>query len=187
MKRICLLALLVALFSGCSVNRYLLTGDKSNEDYLMGVIKELSRDGQISKKPLVVVDLAPQILKEDIREYRLPVSKDMIGEIWTMEKQAGVGLFGTSAEGGVIVMFTKQFLEAANSKDDYNKILFLFEIHKQNDVKNILILLDGREIKKEEWDTLNLHEIKSIHLVKDPKIIEKYSDRGYSKIFLLQK
>jgi len=58
------------------MNRYLLTDDGTNEEYLIGVIKELAKDGQISKKPIIVVDLTPHIFKENIREYRLPISKE---------------------------------------------------------------------------------------------------------------
>jgi hypothetical protein len=111
------------------------------------VIKELAKAGQVSKKPIIVVDLTPHIFKENIREYRLPISKDMIGEIWTLEKNAGEAIYGSIAEGGVIVLNTPQFLADVNNTTDYNKVLFLLETHKQNDDNNVLILLDDREIQ----------------------------------------
>lgn len=187
MKNLTLLLILFTLLSGCSMNRYLLTDDGTDEEYLIGVIKELAEDGQISKKPIIVVDLTPHIFKENMREYRLPISKDMIGEIWTLEKYAGEAIYGPNAEGGVIVINTLQFLADVNNTTDYNKVLFLLETHKQNDDNNVLILLDDKEIQKEELDKLNLNELEYIRLVKDPAIIEKYSGKGYSKIFILHR
>ena len=184
MKQIFLLLVFLILLSGCSMNRYLLTDD---EEYLIGVIKEMAKDGQISKKPLVVLDLVPHIYQKKLKENRLPISKAEIEEIWSLEKYAGKAIFGTIAEGGVLVINTKQFLTTVNNKTNYDKILFLLETHKQSDENKILILLDNREIQKEELDKLNLNTLESIRLVKDTETIVKYSGEGYNKIFLLKK
>lgn len=166
------------------MNRYLLTDD---EEYLIGVIKKMAKDGQISKKPLVVLDLVPHIYQKNLKENRLPISKAEIEEIWSLEKYAGKAIFGTIAEGGVLVINTKQFLTTVNKPINYNKILFLLETHKQKDQDKILILLDGKEISKKEIDNMNLNELESIRLAKDTETIEKYSAEGYNKIFILKK
>lgn len=187
MKKVNLLLIFIILLSGCSMNRYLLTNDGVDEEYLIGVIKEMARDGQISKRPLVVLDLVPHIYQKELKQTRLPVSKEMIDEIWCLEKYAGEAIYGTIAEGGVLVINTKQFLTTVNSSTNYNKVLFLLETHKQKDQDKILILLDGKEISKKEIDNMNLNKLEYIRLVNDTESIEKYSAEGFHKIFILKR
>jgi hypothetical protein len=187
MKNVKLILIFLILLPSCSTNRYLLTNDGVDEEYLVGVIKEMARDGQISKKPLVVVDLVPHIFQKKLKEYRLPISKEMINEIWSLEKYAGEAIYGTIAEGGVLVINTKQFLTTVNSATNYNKVLFLLETHKLKDQDKILTLLDGKEISKKEIDNMNLNELESIRLAKDTETIEKYSSEGFHKIFILKR
>jgi len=187
MKKVKLLLMSIVLLSGCSVNRYLLTNDGNDEDYLIEVIKDMARDGQISKKPLVVVDLVPHIYQKDAKQTRLPISKEMIDEIWCLEKYAGEAIYGTIAKGGVLVINTKQFLTSVNSATNYNKVQFLLETHKQKDQNRILILFNGKEISKKEIDNMNLNELESIRLVNDTETIEKYSAKGFHKIFILKR
>jgi len=175
------------LLSGCSMNRYLITNNGVDEEYLIGVIKELARDGQISKRPLVVLDLVPHIYQKELNQNRLPISREMIDEIWCLEKYAGEAIYGTIAKGGVLVINTKQFLTSVNSATNYNKVQFLLETHKQKDQNRILILLDGKEISKKEIDNMNLNELESIRLVNDTETIEKYSAKGFHKIFILKR
>ncbi len=178
---------LLFLLSGCSVNRYLLTDVGPDELYLIGIIKEMAGDGQISRKPLVLVNLEPHVYPEQLKQYRLPLSKEMIEEIWSLEAYAGKAIYGKSAEGGVVVINTREFLTSIRSRDNYDKVLFLLEIHRQKEPGKILILLDDKKISKEEVDKLNLNQLKSIQLVTDTSTFGKYSTEEYDKIYLLKR
>ncbi len=96
------------LLSGFSpTERYLLQKNGSDEELLVRVIKELAEKGDISEKPLVVLDGVPYRYDIELKDSRLPIKSEEIDKIQVIDREMGVQVYGDSAHGGVLLITTK--------------------------------------------------------------------------------
>jgi hypothetical protein len=100
---------ILALLTGCSTNRYLINDNGVVDKFLINVLKTLSETKQISRKPLIVVDLKPYRYDKELKTERLSIPVESIAEIDLMAKDPGIDMYGKSAKGGVILITTKPF------------------------------------------------------------------------------
>jgi hypothetical protein len=100
---------ILVLLTGCSTNRYLINDNGVEDKLLITVVKTLSETKQISRKPLIVVDLKPYRYDKELKTERLSLPVESIAEIELMAKDPGIGMYGTPAKGGVILITTKPF------------------------------------------------------------------------------
>lgn len=93
--------------SGCTENRYLLADKGKDKRFLIDVIKEVSAKGEISKKPMIVVDFVPYRYDVELKNKRLQLTKNDIREISTLKRDIGIETYGEAANGGVLIIKTK--------------------------------------------------------------------------------
>lgn len=170
MKKITLLLILAFLINSCSSNRYLLT-DKGNEkNYLSKTIKEKSKSGEISTKPLIVVDGVPYRHNMELKNKKLDLSKDEISTINVLKHDAGIAIYGHYADGGVLIITTKSYAAA----------------HSESiDKKNILFLLGDKSISNSEVEKISPDDIESIDVIKDKEKIKKFTQENYDGVIII--
>ena len=158
------------LFCGCSSSRYLLTDKGKGKTFLIDSIKELAKKGEISKKPLVVVDGIPYRFDKELKDKRLQLSKEDIKQVDRLKENVGMKIYGDYAKGGVLLITTKSY-----------------SIKKPQSLENskILILLDDKVISKSEMDKINANEIESIDVVSDKEKVKQYTSENYDGVVVI--
>ncbi len=106
MKKLFLLLLLISLFSQCTLNRYSLNDEGENKTFLIEKIKEFSKKGFISKKPILVIDGVEYVNSNEIDLVKLNISKKDIQEIELLKSDAAIKVFGESGKRGVLLITT---------------------------------------------------------------------------------
>ena len=106
------------LLSGCSMNRYLINDNGVKDKLLINVVKTLSETNQISKKPLIVINLKPYRFNKELKASRLSFPIESIAEMNLMAREPSIGMFGSLGEGGVILITTKPFQYRENIRPD---------------------------------------------------------------------
>ncbi|KRD58620.1 hypothetical protein ASE40_20085 [Flavobacterium sp. Root935] len=106
MKFLSLLFLFVSV-TAFSQNRYELSDEGKDKFYLSDSISDLANAGKITPHPIVVVDGIPHRY-QDLEKEKLVLSKIEIKKIITLEKQAGLKIYGNYGEAGVIVITTNR-------------------------------------------------------------------------------
>jgi len=101
--------------------------------------------------------------------------------------------FGTDLKIVMIVEsreLVKGDLQVVGYADGSNKLQSIITVRsKEDNTKNPLFILDGKEITREEMEKLNPEAIKSISVLKDASAIEKYGNKasnGVVEIYLKQ-
>lgn len=97
------------VFSGCIMNRYYLSDNGEDKRFLIREIKKLEKNGEISSKPLIVLDGVPYRFNKELKAKRLPVSKDSIYSIESLPDKTAKAIYGERANGGVILITTKTY------------------------------------------------------------------------------
>lgn len=69
------------MLSGCASGRYILTDSGKDKRILVETINEMYHSGQISKKPILVIDGIPYRFEKELKESKLSFSKDEIEKI----------------------------------------------------------------------------------------------------------
>ena len=116
MKYLLLPFLLVFLLSCCTLNRYSLDDEGKDKTFLIQKIEDLSKDGQISKKPILVIDGNEYVDIKEIDLVDLNLSKKDIKEIELLKRNAAIRVFGESGERGVLLITTKKNFEETEQK-----------------------------------------------------------------------
>jgi hypothetical protein len=169
-KKISLFFLLLIL-SGCSMNRYYLTDRNRDKKFLVEKIRESTDNGQISGKPIIVLDGVPYRYEYELKKSRLPLSKTQIESIDILKDDVGKKIYGVYAEGGVMIV---------TSKNNHSK-----EIKPKEDEK-ILFLIDDKVISKSEVEKINPDDIETITVVKDDKEkIRQYTTEDYDGVIII--
>ncbi|WKN40525.1 hypothetical protein [Tunicatimonas pelagia] len=117
MKYTFLPLLFVFLWSCSSLNRYYLYDEGTNKTFLTETISDLSKDGKISKKPILVIDGIEYIKPRNIDLVGLKLTKKEIKEIELLKEDAALRIFGNSGKRGVLVITTKKGSKEENHKD----------------------------------------------------------------------
>ncbi len=119
MKGIVGYLVLVLLFSGLSSSeKYLLQKNGSDEELLVRVIKELAERGDISEKPLVVLDGVPYRYEVELKDARLPIKSEDVAKIQVIDYEMGMQIYGEYASGGVLLITTKSFEQEQDKESD---------------------------------------------------------------------
>ena len=63
---------------------------------------------------------------------------------------------------------------------------FEFKFKKEEDTKNILYVLNGKEISETHFRTIQPNDIESINVLKDKKAIDKYGEKGKEGVLEIQ-
>lgn len=168
MKNLTALVAILILFSCCSSNRYLLTDkDKKDKKFLFTTIKEAKAKGEISSiKPIIVIDGKPLRYDIELKEHNLPFSKSEIKEINILKRDVGIRIYGDFAEGGVLVITTK---------DDTIE-------EKTFENSNILFLVDGVEVSKEDAEAINPNNIETVNILKGEASKKLYPNENYDGV-----
>ena len=170
MKTMYKLLTLVILLSGCVSNRYLLTDNGKDSKFLIEKIKDAKKIGDISKKPIIVVDGIPHRFDKELKENRLQLAKKDIKQVDVLKKDVGLKIYGEAGEGGVILITTK-----ASAKQGSEPIVST----------KVLILLEDKEISKSEMDKINPNDIESIDVIKDSEKVKQYTTGDYDGVVII--
>ena len=108
MKKIFVIILSLTLLGSCSSKRYLLTGTNEDKSFLANMLKEEKNKGQISKKPLIVVDGVPYRYGYELKDSPLDFSKSEIKQIEILKREVGIRIYGDFAKGGVVLITTQK-------------------------------------------------------------------------------
>ena len=170
MKIIFRILILVVLISGCSGNRYLLTDKGKEKRFLIETIEVSTKTGEVSKRPMIVVDGVPYRYDKELKNKRLQLSKKDIEKIERLKKDIGIKIYGESAQGGILVVTTK----VHSTKDT-----------KPIDESKVLMLLEDKKISKSELDKINPNEIESIDVIKDKEKVKQYTSENYDGVVII--
>jgi len=113
------IALFVILLLGCKSsskhmltetnNRYLLTDNNSDKDYLIDYINKLEKDSIITDKPLLVIE-GFAISYDDLESHKLNLSKNEIKSIDHLNKnsEGAINIYGDKGKGGVLLIMSNR-------------------------------------------------------------------------------
>lgn len=170
MKTIFRLLILAILISGCTGNRYLLSDKGKDKRFLIDAIKEASKTGEMSQKPMIVIDGIPYRYDKELKNKRLQLTKNDIKQIDKVKKDVGIKIYGDAAKEGLLLITTKS---------NFNKD------SKSIDKSKVLILLEDREISKNEMDNINPNDIESIDVIKDKEKVKQYTTENYDGVVII--
>jgi uncharacterized protein YcfL len=163
------LFLFALLISGCSSNRYLLTDKGNDKNFLIETINEYSKNGEISKKPIIVVDGVPNRFDYELKNKKLQLSKAEIKKIESLKNDVGIRLYGDYAKGGVLIVTTNSYVSKEPTTDK-NKILFL---------------LEDKAISESEMEKIDPKDIDSIDVIKDKEKVKQYTSENYIGVVII--
>ncbi|TKG97029.1 hypothetical protein EYV94_00970 [Puteibacter caeruleilacunae] len=167
-----ILILIIASFTCCTSKRYLLTDRTAAKKHLAKFINELEGQGEITKRPLVIIDGLPYGF-EDLKETKIPLCKDDIYKIDYLSKDSkgAKSIYGERGKNGVLLILTKMSQERLKEKPMGNgKILFL---------------VGDRRITQEELENIDPNGIDSIQVIKDLDTISKYTTEDYEGVVII--
>ncbi len=173
---IILLLFSLALLS-CSTNRYLLSDNNDDKEFLSKKINEFKKTEGITGKPLIVIDGKPYRYNHELKNKRLELSKSDIEKIDVLKKDVGIRIYGEFAEGGVLLITTKDYKneeKGKSQKKENIKETTLNDIIKSG---KILIIVDGNEASKETLDKINPDNIESVDVLRREAANELYPDK----------
>lgn len=107
MKKIISIVLLLLSISVYSQNRYELTDEGTDKQFLSDTISKMATNGLITDKPIVVIDGQP-FRYQDLESEKLKLSKKEIVKIMPIDRQKGINIFGTYGEAGVVIITTNR-------------------------------------------------------------------------------
>ena len=171
MKKEYIFLILLILFTGCSSRRYLLSDEENNRRYLIEYINKLSAQGDISKKPMIVIDGKPFRFDKELKNDRLPISQNDIGEIILLDREIGITMYGDYAKNGVLLIATKSYLDKKEPK-------------KEDD--RLYIIQDGKVITHDEMKRIDPNEIAQIEVIRDRDKISQYTDGDYNVVLIIK-
>jgi hypothetical protein len=112
--------------------------DKGKDKYfLANKIKEMAKNGDISKRPIIVIDGEPYRYDYELKNAKLKISKDDIKQIDRVKLDVGIKIYGEAGKNGVLLITTKSDTTTVSKSFDKSKVL---------------ILLEDKEISKEEMN-----------------------------------
>ncbi len=117
MKNILRFLFLLLMFSSCTNSRYILKDSGKDKKFLIETIKEMHQNGQISQKPILVIDGVPLRFEKELKEKKLSLTKDNIEKIQLLKKEIGIKIYGEFAQGGVLVITTKSSSNEVKSEN----------------------------------------------------------------------
>ena len=170
MKKISPLLIIVFLITSCSSNRYLLTDRGKDKNFLEETIKKISKEGKISKKPVVVIDGVPYRYDIELKSKKLEISKEDISKIESLKHDVGIAIYGKAAKAGVLIVTTKSKLAKKEESIDN---------------KTILYLLDDKAITKSELEKISPDDIESIDVIKGKENTMKYTQENYDGVIII--
>lgn len=94
-------------FSMYSQNRYELQDEGQEKLYLSDTITKMAEKKIITNQPIVVIDGVPYRF-QDLEKDKLPLSKNEILKIISIDRQKGINIFGNFGEAGVIIVTTSK-------------------------------------------------------------------------------
>ena len=127
------LLLSIVLLNCCTYNRYLLSEDSRNQKLLIDEIKSRSKEGSISRRPMIVINETPYRFDVELKRYQLPITSDEIISIEVLENEIASLIYKGYADNGVLLITTDSF-----SKD--------FSVTENEGLGRVLPLIGKMEI-----------------------------------------
>jgi len=109
MKSLLITAIILIIVTSCTSKRYILNDLSEERNYLNSFIKEKSKKGDISKKPMIIIDCIPYRYNYELRNLQLPITYNDIGKIDILDNYTALNLYGKYSKNGVIVIETESF------------------------------------------------------------------------------
>ena len=144
------LVFVAVVTSSCISNRYLLSGDTDNR-MLKELIRTSTKNGVISKKPIVVVDGRP-LRYADLKQIPLWFKSEEVKSVEILKKESAVKIYGSDGKNGCMLITTFEGYG--------NRVKILKD-------KTIFIVFDGKEISNEMLEKINPDTIDTIEVIKD--------------------
>ncbi len=164
MKKLILLFSLFLLISCGTFNRYNLTDETDDKDFLKEEIHRLKKEEKITTTtPLIVIDGKPYRFNVELKEKALPISKNKISKIEVLKKKIGVSIYGEPGEKGVLIITTKDY-KIKESDVEESKSL----------PENIYISYDGKQVGNEFIKTIDKNDIYTVTVLKDSLILKQF-------------
>jgi hypothetical protein len=170
MKSIYRFLILLFLTSGCANNRYLLIDIGKDRRFLVAAIDKAAKTGEISQKPMIVVDGIPYRYDKELKNNRLQLGKKDIKQIDIVKKDVAIKIYGDEAKSGLLLITTK----TSSVKDS-----------KSIDKSKVLILLEDIEISTSERDKINPTEVESVDVIKDKEKVKQYTSEDYDGVVII--
>lgn len=152
----------------------------SNSPYLYG---EGFKNGE---EPLIIY-AGLQITKEQLNQ----IDTDNIASVDVLKKESAIEKYGEKAKYGAIIIIPK--IEVSHKESNTNgkeKVVMGYQLKTDNVItvphdktksdfpEDILILLDGNQIEKEDLQAIESTNIAHINVLKSEKAIAKYGQKG---------
>lgn len=166
-----ILTLFVVAIVGCSTNRYVLTDNNTDRKYLKEYINKLAKEGEISNKPLVVVDGLAYSYRY-LKTEKLQINKADINKIEVLPKnnEKAIKIFGEKGRNGTLLISTNKAQEKVAKTISDGKILYL---------------IGDRPITQEELKTISPNDIDAIKVIKDRLEVSKYASDEYDGVVII--
>lgn len=159
------------IFGSCATNRYLLTDKGADRKFLVNIIKESSKYGEIQKKPIVVVNGTPYRYNHELKSTGLQVSKKEIKNIEVLKKEVGLGIYGESAKDGVLLLTTRSNADKGSMASDTTRML---------------ILLGDQVISESDMEKIDPAAIETIEVIKDRHKMGQYTREDYDAVIIIR-
>jgi len=169
MRTIISVFIFTIVLSGCVTKKYFLQDQGSDKKYLVEYIKTNQASGELSKKPLIVIDGIPYRYDKELKEGNLPLTRDNIGDIFIVSTEAGTQIYGDYGKGGVILITTNKHLQKDKSIGE----------------SKVLILLGNKEISRNDLEKLDPNDIEKIKVIKKKEEIKKYTSELYDGVVII--
>lgn len=180
MKNILIIITVGLVFFNCSTNRYVLTDENNDKDFLKLKIKEFEKSEGISNKPIVVIDGKPYRYTHELKEENLPLSKAEIKKISVLKKETGISIYGDYAKGGVIIISK---FESTDKKLDRETEKSLSTLAKSG---KILFFINGIEATYGEVQNINPNDIETIEVLKDESAKKLFPDKDLDGVIYIK-
>jgi len=93
-------------------SNYEIEGDS---EFLLNLVKSQIENGYLGNEPMIVIDAVPYVRCAEAKMITLPISKSEISDISVLESHEAVPIYGKQANGGLVLITSKEY-EANKNK-----------------------------------------------------------------------
>ncbi len=164
------IAVLVLLFiTSCANKKYLLQGNSNEKKKLIEFISQMRKQDKIQYDPVIVIN--EKVIKDsELKQIKIKGSE--VQKISLIEKgNSGMtAIYGEQAINGVVLIETPPADYKPTSKFGDS---------------NLVIFVDGKEVRRSILKYISSEEIESINVIKDKKAVKKYTSKDCDGVVLI--
>lgn len=180
MKNILIIFTVGLVLFNCSSNRYVLTDENDDKDFLKEKIKEFEKVEGISNKPIIVVDGKPYRYTHELKEAKLELSKADIKKISVLKKETGIRIYGDYAEGGVIVISKFDSTDKKLDKEEEESLATLAKNGK------VLFFINGIEATEEDIQKIDPNDVETVEVLKGEAARKLFPDKDLDGVIYIK-